>query len=207
MGKVSSIDEVGRTLLSVKSSQKNIECALPLIGEANAKNFLAAITVAIKMGLTKKQIVEGIAKVKAPKQRLNLIELPNAVLIDDTYNSNPDSMKNAIELLNKISRYDRKILVIGDMFELGETSEQKHRELSALILKNKIDEVYMIGKLMKKLNDELAGKKIKTGFNLKRSAFISRIEKNNFSNAVILVKGSRGMKMEEFRDVIIKGAS
>lgn len=206
-GEMKGFDEFGRPLLKVRSKRKSIESVLPLLGEANAKNFLAAVAVAISLGLTKKEIIDGIIKVVPPKQRLNSIKLNDCLIIDDTYNSNPDSMKLSIDVISQINIYDRKILLLGDMFELGTNSDQMHIDLSKQIKRKKITEVYLIGTKMKHLKDAMDNSNVQTNYFKNRSALINKLRKLDFRNSVILIKGSRGMKMEEFRDIIIERAS
>ncbi len=206
-GEVKLVDELAKPILKVQSKRKNFEATLTLLGEANAKNFLAAISIAIKLGLTKQQIISGIKKVVPPKQRLNLIELKDLIVIDDTYNSNPDSMKLSIEVVAAIRKYDRKVLVLGDMFELGANSVLIHKNLSANIKRKMITEVYLIGSSMKHLYHSLKDSKVQSFYFKSRSDLKSKLLNTNFEAAAILIKGSRGMKMEEFRDVIIERAS
>jgi UDP-N-acetylmuramoyl-tripeptide--D-alanyl-D-alanine ligase len=129
--------------------------------------------------------------------------MDNMILIDDTYNANPSSTAYSISVLNRIKTYPRKIAVLGDMFELGEKAGLLHKNLLKVIKKEQITEVYTLGALMKNLNEEL--KKVGT---IKNRHFASRstlkkfLETKDLTNSVILVKGSRGMKMEEFVNVI-----
>jgi UDP-N-acetylmuramoyl-tripeptide--D-alanyl-D-alanine ligase len=123
-------------------------------------------------------------------------------LVDDTYNSNPDSLRASIEAVIRITERRRKILILGDMFELGENAAALHKGISKSINKKNIDAVYTLGKNMKNLNSKLDTKKITNRhFRTRNSlaAFLQTIEKDD---AAILVKGSRGMKMEEFVKII-----
>jgi UDP-N-acetylmuramoyl-tripeptide--D-alanyl-D-alanine ligase len=92
--------------------------------------------------------------------------------------------------------------VLGDMFELGAESKTKHLELSNFINKTKVDEVYSIGKMMKLMNQKLNGKtKVHQHF-VKRESLKNFLKKIDINNSAVLVKGSRGMKMEEFVSVL-----
>ena len=191
----------GRTKVSARNGFKNLKAVLPVYGVANAKNFLPAYVVAIKLGLTKKQILSGIQKLKSVNGRLKLKELKNIILVDDTYNSNPESVKNGIELVNNIKIYDRKILVMGDMFELGTKSKKLHEELAQFISPRKISDVYLIGKYMKHLQSKLVKTKVNSKYFSSRKQLAGFLAKNNLENSVMLFKGSRGMHMEEFLQV------
>ncbi|MBN2571496.1 MAG: UDP-N-acetylmuramoyl-tripeptide--D-alanyl-D-alanine ligase [Ignavibacteriales bacterium] len=200
-GKIIGHTDDGKIILSVVFDKTSLNNPLPLYGEANAKNFLAAITIALTLGLSKDIILKSIEKVKSIKGRLNIIEKSNFILIDDTYNANPDSMKNAINVLTKVNKYKKKIVVLGDMFELGEKSKDIHKKLSEIFSKN-IDLVLTLGKYMKELHLTLSKSGIVSRHFTNRKQLNSYLNKLEITNSVILIKGSRGMKMEEFINTI-----
>ena len=201
-GTIKSFTDDGRTLMQISSRNKKNTVLFPLYGEQNAKNFLAACAVALELGLSFNEINRGINRLKAPSGRLDVNCYKNFVLIDDTYNSNPDSAKAAIELVSRIKLFNRKILLLGDMLELGEKSIKLHKELKNVILNSGISEVYTIGSKMKFLHIELIDKKITAKHFTSRDKLAGFIKNSDLNNSVILVKGSRGMKMEEFLPAI-----
>jgi len=203
-GKILSVDSIGKTKLSISYAGKKKEFRLPLYGESNAKNFLAASAIALSCGLSLSEIERGLKKINAVKQRLDVAEFKKMILIDDTYNANPLSMRASIELLHTINKYSRKIALLGDMFELGKEASQLHKELAEYLVKNKINEVYLTGDLMKSLYGELKKTVIKVKYFKERNKLAEYLNTTNIMNCVVLVKGSRGMKMEEFV-TIIKG--
>lgn len=188
----------GKTILRIQNKKTSLMCVSPLLGEHNARNLSAAIVIALKLGLTKKEILNGIDKIKPVKQRLNVKHYENILLVDDTYNANPQSMKAAFEAVKMISLYPKKIAVLGDMFELGDESKNEHELLAVSIKKNKIDEVYLLGKQMKNLVEKLRAKKITCKHFSTREKLGSFLDNYSLQNLVVLVKGSHGMKMEEF---------
>jgi UDP-N-acetylmuramoyl-tripeptide--D-alanyl-D-alanine ligase len=202
IGNIDSYTNDGRPVIEVVYKNKTIAQTFPLYGEQNAKNYLAAASIALKLGLNKKQILNGTSKFKPVDKRLNVKRFKNFILIDDTYNANPESMRHAFELLPNIKLFNRKILILGDMFELGEQSKKLHEQLAAHIRKNKIDSVYMIGKFMKYLNASLNKYKINNLYFETRQELKKYLIRLDLSNSVILVKGSRGMRMEEFVKII-----
>jgi UDP-N-acetylmuramoyl-tripeptide--D-alanyl-D-alanine ligase len=204
-GKLTGYTGEGKPMIEIRYKKRKFKGNLPLYGEQSAKNFLAASAVAFKMGLSVKQISEGTKKIKTVDKRLNVKEYPGFVLIDDTYNANPDSMRYAIELLARIKTYRKKIAVLGDMFELGEHGVKEHKKLASLIYRNKIYAVYTTGSLMKNLNQELVNLKIETKHFEDRDQLKQHLKENLFQDSVVLVKGSRGMKMEEFIKIIEPG--
>jgi UDP-N-acetylmuramoyl-tripeptide--D-alanyl-D-alanine ligase len=201
-GRVLKYTDEGRPIIEIKSKNKIIKNTLPLHGEQGANNYLAAISVALKMGLTEEQLKLGTQKISVTNNRLNVRHHRNFVLIDDTYNSNPDSAKYAIELVRKIKSYDKKVVILGDMFELGKDRLKLHRSLAPIIKKNRIDEVYSIGSGMKALHNVLKQKNLNTKHFRTRKSLADFIKSYAPQNSVILIKGSRGMRMEEFSKIL-----
>ena len=186
---------------------KKIKCISPLPGKHNAHNLLAALSVALSLKMTKSEILNGIKKIKAAPKRFTVIRLPHVVLIDDTYNANPESVAFAIDTLNKFNSGLNKILILGDMLELGEHAVKLHASLSEHIKKNKTIRVLLIGKMMKHLYVKLNELKINSFYFNSRVQMKKYLTAQQFLDSVILIKGSRGMKMEEFVDVIKRGAA
>jgi UDP-N-acetylmuramoyl-tripeptide--D-alanyl-D-alanine ligase len=200
-GRLLKYTDDGRPVIEINDKNKIIKSTLPLHGQQSANNYLAAVSVVLKMGLTKDQIKKGTEKLSGTNNRLNVKHHENFILIDDTYNSNPDSAKYAIELVEKIKAYDRKVLFLGDMFELGKDRIKLHRSLSPIIKKNMIDEVYSIGSGMKALHYALKQSKIKSKHFRTRQTLTQFIKNYDPAGSVILIKGSRGMRMEEFTKI------
>jgi UDP-N-acetylmuramoyl-tripeptide--D-alanyl-D-alanine ligase len=107
-------------------------------------------------------------------------------------------MKAAFQFMTNLNSSKKKIAVLGDMFELGDKSVEAHIALSIHIRKNKIDEVYTVGKFMKHFVNSLKESGIRCKHFTKRELLEQFLIDQNFDNSVILLKGSRGMKMEEF---------
>ena len=119
-----------------------------------------------------------------------------SVLIDDTYNANPDSTKKSIDLLSNYNK--NTVLILGDMLELGRYKKQLHKEVGVYAKKRGINIILGYGDLTKYAVDGFGKKAIffKDEENLK-----SYLRENITSKDVILIKGSRGMKMEKFKNV------
>jgi UDP-N-acetylmuramoyl-tripeptide--D-alanyl-D-alanine ligase len=201
-GTITGYTDDGRPEIEILYKKNRMKADLPLYGEAGAKNFLAAATVAFTMGLTVKEITEGLKKIRDVEKRLNVKRKKDFLIIDDTYNASPASMREAMNLAGRVRLYKRKIAVLGDMLELGEKAPDLHRKLAAGLKKNKFDEVYLVGSLMKNLYDALRQKNISSKYFSSRKRLANFLTGNDFTDSVILVKGSRGMKMEEFVKII-----
>jgi len=201
-GKISGLSETGKPEVKIISKMAKFSIVMPVYGEINARNFLAASTIGLHLGLNIPQIKKGTDKIKSSPGRLDVKHFKNFTLIDDTYNANPESTKAAIELTARIKTRVKKIILLGDMFELGKGEIKIHKNLKSVIDQNGIDEVYTIGIAMKYLNDSLSDKKLfKRHFN-SRNQLKDFLREYNFRNAVVLIKGSRGMHMEEFVQAI-----
>ncbi len=206
-GKTLGVTKDSKQKIEIKYNNTKLEIALPLLGKSNAYNYLAAVTIAKEFGLTKKQITEATKKINQISKRLEKKEYKKVTIIDDTYNSNPESVKNALIVLQQNKVRKNKIAVLGDMFELGKDSEKKHQDLAKEINKAKINTVLTIGKNTKLLNEAL-NKNIKTKKHFStRKALKEFLKKMELNDSIVLVKGSRGMKMEEFVEILEKRAA
>ena len=197
-GKIIGYTYDGRPEIEVEYKKNKMNVELPLYGKANANNFLAAAAISFGLGLSTKEVLAGIKKLSGIDKRLNIKTKKDFIIIDDSYNASPASMKEAMFLVGKVNLFRKKIAILGDMFELGNKALEMHRNLAFGLKSNKFDEVYMIGKLMKNLYDELKNKSITSKYFTSRKNLNTFLSTHNFSDSVILVKGSRGMKMEEF---------
>lgn len=199
---IKGYDKFAKPQIEIRTKKKSFTATLPLSGEKNVLNFTAAYAIASELGLSNSQIQKAVTKIKSYNKRLEVKNYKTFTLIDDTYNANPDSMKSALEILDKIKSRKKKIAILGDMFELGSESKLKHIALASLINKINIDEVYSIGKMMKLMNQKLNEKiKVQKHFT-DREMLIKFLKSLDINNSAILIKGSRGMKMEEFVSVI-----
>lgn len=205
--------------------------ALTCPGRHNIANALAAAAVCIALGATLTDIALGLAAMKAVAGRVNLITLGDGLtLIDDSYNANVESAKAAIDLLGE--RHGEKILVLGDMAELGEDAQRYHRQVGDYAHSRKIDTLLTLGELSRQTAAAFsakAGTKAGTKAGKKDSAqsqhFSSRerliqaliqmlaagksVATDNKQQikqqmVTILVKGSRSAKMELVVQALVK---
>lgn len=201
-GEISDYTKEGRPIVKIDYKRRKSTYTIPLYGEQSAKNFLAASAISLRIGLSTEEIKKRIARIRAVDKRLNIQRLKDFILINDTYNANPDSMKMSLELLSKIKIYPNHTAILGDMFELGKESRILHEKLLNVVLKNRIDCVYTIGLSMKFLHEKLKTKNINTLHFKERDSLKKFLTQKSFTGSVVLIKGSRGMKMEEFAEII-----
>jgi len=147
--------------------------------------------VAKDFSLKKEQIKKGINKWKPSNNRMEFLTLKNNVLIiNDSYNANPDSMKAAMNYFGKYK--GRKIAVLGDMLELGSISKREHIKLGKLLRENNVNYLFSFGKFAKMIK---FGNKNKINISNHKKLFLE-IVKYLKPRDTILVKGSRGMKLD-----------
>ena len=205
-GKKLGFDKNGKAKVEISYENKKFEIALPLLGESNIANYLASTTIAIELGLNNKQIIGATKKLKQVSKRLEKKDFKKLTIIDDTYNSNPESVKNALLVLKKNKVRNNKVVILGDMFELGDSAEKKHKGLAKDISNANINMVLTVGKNSKFINETLnKNVAVKKHF-ASRKQLKNFIEKMELTDSIILVKGSRGMKMEEFVEILEKRA-
>lgn len=175
---------------------------LPLPGKHNAQNCLGAIALAAGLGLTANEIRQGLQTFQGAEGRSELKELPGPTpVVCDYYNAQPASMVAGLELLDRIAKKDSRTrwACLADMLEMGIEEERLHRELAQTILSQKIENVVLYGPRMRFLEDELK----KRGFQGYLKSFSTHAElaqavlERLQTGDAILIKGSRGMKMEE----------
>lgn len=203
-GKILGFTDDGKTKIEASYKNKKVKVELPVYGESNAKNFLIACAIAFELGLTNKEISASVKKLNSIHGRLEVKKFEKAFVIDDTYNASPASVESAYELVKKIKTFKKKIVVLGDIFELGSQAPKLHKELSKLFKADKNLFVLTIGKMMQHLHKELRRKKVRSIHFHLREALSLYLQYEEIDNSVILIKGSRGMKMEEFVNALEK---
>lgn len=175
------------------------EIYLPLIGVHNVKNAMAALAVVRRLGITSREFAEAIEDFQPVPGRMIMKEVNGLIFIDDSYNANPMSMAAAMEELRQINPAKRRVLVCGDMYELGESSEEYHRQLGREVVESGIDLLLTVGSQAALAGEAALEAGIGRGNIMccKSSKRMARMIKSMlFNGDVILVKGSRAMKME-----------
>lgn len=128
---------------------ESFEATIPMSGEHNVYNALAAICIGSRMGLTPGQMKQGIENVPVVKGRNNQFASNGCVIIDDCYNANPSSMKASLSVLSNAK--GRKIAVLGDMGELGLKEKELHYEVGEFAGEKEIDVILCVGELAKEI--------------------------------------------------------
>jgi len=189
-----------------------IRVKLPLLGEHQIYNALAAAAVGEVCGLSSEEINQGFKKLKPLKGRLNLLDgINGSKILDDTYNSSPKSAAAALAVLKNFPA-KRRIAVLGDMLELGDFEEEGHRLVGNIVARSKVDVLITVGKKAKIISEQILQHYIV----LKNRLKIFRVDSHEEvlevlkekikprEGGIILVKGSRGMRMEKVVGKLLK---
>ena len=182
------------THFTLQTPTGNAEVLLPLPGRHNIANALAATALAMAVGAPLDAVKAGLAKLKAVPGRLFPIQLAeNQLLLDDSYNANVGSMTAAAQVLSEMPGY--RVMVVGDMAELGDESEACHQQVGEAAKASGLDRVLSVGVQSKGISDASG---VGEHFNDK-AALIARLKALIAEQQMItiLVKGSRSAAMEE----------
>lgn len=169
----------------------NDKVELNLKGQHNIYNVSSAYYISKYLDIDKDTFIKIIKKYKSIRMKEYIIN--NTLVIDDSYNANYDSMINGIDYIN-ITKYKNKILVLGDMLELGEDEIEIHKDLGKYIRKTNINKVYTYGNLSKYIGS--ACNKISFHYE-DMNCLIKNIKNELNSDTIIYIKGSHSMKMEK----------
>lgn len=174
--------------------------SIPVLGEHQVKNTLAALLIGKEVGLTAEQMRESLKEIVLTDMRMQVIEGNNgAIFINDAYNAAPTSMRAAISFIEKSSIKSEKWLVLGDMLELGDNEQQYHEEMSESISNKIFAGVCLYGPRMewlyKKLVEQFTAEQL-IWVNDDAKKLVTFLANNINNRSIVLVKGSRGMKLE-----------
>ena len=181
------------------SGEKTVEAKIQLVGKHNLQAALAGAAVGDLLGMDSDEIRRGLEKVTATNGRMNLLKgINGSILIDDSYNSNPESAKASLEVLYSIDAPQR-IAILGSMNELGEKSEEYHREVGNFLNGEKLAAVILVGEMAHKWFYPEAKKRVNKVILAKDAAEAGKIcAELAQKDTVILAKGSQnGVYLEE----------
>jgi UDP-N-acetylmuramoyl-tripeptide--D-alanyl-D-alanine ligase len=121
------------------------EVTSPLLGTHNVQNLLAALCVARGLGVPLEELLPAVATLRGGKQRMERLELDGLTVLDDSYNANPESLRAAVRVLAGLHGHARRVLILGDMLELGEHTDALHAEVGREAGRAGIDALVLIG--------------------------------------------------------------
>lgn len=203
---ISSIDDFG--LEGIQFTLEHLEesrrIKLPVPGRHNAVNAAVAIAVGNLAGVTPEEAQQGLSRVELTGSRLRQVKSEKLSVIDDTYNASPASMKSAMKVLEISESKGRKIAILGDMYELGEESERQHFGVGLFARNLRIDTLIAIGTDAEKIAQGAEGGQADVAYFKNKEAFYAKMSQFIGIGDIILVKGSRGMKMENIVEKLLE---
>ncbi len=189
--------------VQLKTTEGDIEMRMPLLGRHNVMNALAATAAALQAGAGLKEVKDGLAKLKAVAGRLELKEgISGARVIDDTYNANPASLAAGLEVLREFK--GERVLVLGDMVELGEQAADIHRRVGELARRLNVHRLFALGELTR--HTVAAYGKGARHFD-SPARLVDALQDCMHADMTVLVKGSRVMHMEQVVAGIVRRVS
>jgi UDP-N-acetylmuramoyl-tripeptide--D-alanyl-D-alanine ligase len=185
---------------------KEIRVAIPLVGEHNAANAAAAAAAALALGCSDREIVRGLAEVRPVGRRLRIERLATGVLlIDDCYNANPASMKAALRTLRQLAGEGRAVAALGDMLELGPAEEELHLELGRDAAAAGLAWLATFGTRTRFTHEAAlqAGLAPSSAVHTEDPQALAALVRERLRPGdALLVKGSRGMKLERLIEAL-----
>ncbi len=188
------------TFFTLRFGDRSAPVLLRTLGTHNVSNALAAAAAAFAVGLSIDDVREGLEAFRPVAMRSELKEKRGVTIVADYYNANPASMQAALEMLATLRKgTGRLIAVLGDMLELGETGPARHREIGRNAARLGIDHVITVGPLAEQIAAEAAAsgmpkaRAVHAGTTGRAAELLRELAK---PGDTVLIKGSRGMKME-----------
>ena len=190
-------EDVKLTLEGVEFTWEGVRFRVRILSLGVVENVLASFGVLKVLGYDPKEFRDRLEEFKGVEGRMRILDFGDFKVIDDTYNANPPSVKNALRTLAILDTGSKKIAVIGDMLELGPFSKDLHREIGAFSADLPIDLVIFYGKEMRYAHEERSKRGRESLYVTSKEDLVEVLLKWTTDKNIILLKGSRSMKMED----------
>ncbi|MEX2115359.1 MAG: UDP-N-acetylmuramoyl-tripeptide--D-alanyl-D-alanine ligase [Bacteroidota bacterium] len=190
-----TLSEKAQSRFQVKSGARSFNVELSVPGMHTAMNALAAATVGLTFRVPPASIRRALHTFKPTGKRMEVIEMGGITVLNDTYNSNPDSVRASLQTLGSMKTTGKRIAVLADMLELGPDAAVMHRHVAHEAEKNGVEYLLTYGPLSRETHDA-SNAKFKAHYEQK-NMLAEYLTELLFTGDVVLVKGSRGMKMED----------
>ncbi|MEM7245675.1 MAG: UDP-N-acetylmuramoyl-tripeptide--D-alanyl-D-alanine ligase [Acidobacteriota bacterium] len=186
---------------------ERFEIFLPLVGEHQARNLLAAASLAELVGISRQGMAEAALKARPAAHRGTQHAVRGAVLLDDSYNANPKAMQAALELMGQLEPEGRRILIAGDMLELGELSESAHGELGRQAAAAGLDVLVGVGPECAHAVEAAREAGLSAEHRDDATAAGEWLVENVQAGDLVVVKGSRGIGLDRSVELFVGEAS
>jgi UDP-N-acetylmuramoyl-tripeptide--D-alanyl-D-alanine ligase len=177
-----------------------VHARLPLVGEHNILNALAAVSVGLERGLTLSQSVAALTTLKPADKRGQVLQLGNITIINDCYNSNPKALEAMVDALAAMTT-GRRIAVAGEMLELGPAGEEMHRDAGKHLAEKKIDVLIGVRGLAQAMVDGARRAGARAEFVATPEEAGEWLARETRDGDVVLLKASRGVKLEKALEI------
>lgn len=185
------------TSFSLEVGGESHQIDIPLLGEQFVSNAIAAIAVCNNIGLTMDSIKQSLSSIEPTPHRMNVINHKSgAIILDDSYNSNPNALKVSIDTLCDYFPKKKKCVVIGDMLELGEDESRYHKEIAKYVYKKGIRDIITVGNLSEVTAKEftkLGGKSKHFSKQTGVEKYLATYQKKGW---IVLIKGSHSISLD-----------
>jgi UDP-N-acetylmuramoyl-tripeptide--D-alanyl-D-alanine ligase len=207
-GKITSQHEKNKLVFILAKGSQKRKVTINTLGKHNVYNALAAASAGFALGIPFADIVKGLSAFRAVTGRLRMVKHKGMIILDDSYNANPDSIKAALHTLENFGCSSRKIAVLGDMLELGQESSKKHWEIGEIVGQLGLDMLYTIGPQ----SQVLAQAALQAGMSLEKINRFSLGEEKLLTGSlkaimrrgdIILFKASHGLHLDKVVDIIL----
>lgn len=182
------------------------EYFLPMLGEHQVLNATAAIAVAKHFGISDENIKKGLLQVEKSGSRAELIHGKDFTILDDSYKANPSAVVAALDTFYLMKGYDQKIAILGDMLGMGDEQADMHREIGSNMNTNEIDYLFAYGEFgqcfAETAKDRFEEGRVFTFFD--KPTLVEKVKEVMKPNALILVKASRSLQMEDIINALLK---
>ena len=189
---------------TLEAAGRRVPVALTLGGRHNATNALTAAAVGVALGLDLDDHARGLREARGPARRGQWVAAGDVTILDDTYNASPASVRAALDMLAARRGGRRAVVVLGDMLELGPLSDEAHREVGRAVAQLPADELIGVGRACALAVEAARSAGIAEAYHAKSwEDAVAHLLKRLVPGDVVLVKGSRGMRMERVVDALV----
>ncbi|MCS4484543.1 UDP-N-acetylmuramoyl-tripeptide--D-alanyl-D-alanine ligase [Gleimia sp. 6138-11-ORH1] len=201
-----TLDESSCAGFKIRTETETAQINLGLVGIHQVNNALAAATIALTCGLSLTEIAKALNGLKASSpHRMNVFKNAGITFIDDSYNANPDSMRAGLKVLTELGEHaPRRIAVLGEMMELGDTSDQLHQEIGYAVEAAQVDLLVTLGEGAKEIAVPLQGK-IECHHAVSAEDAFKLLKEKISSGDVVFLKGSNGSGVWKIADSFAQG--